>query len=97
MPLHIYIENNKSKLCVCVLEFDSLEMLAPVFDLFRQRTGIRISEYDDVNLFPNHAELLSKLIEDQFGRISPSKQVTSFLTELRSAKNSNYCLSLVGE
>ena len=96
MPLHIEIETEQGRDAACVLSFGALEQLQPVFNAFRRRTGVRMSEYDDTRLPPNHAVLLADAIEDVFKQAMPA-EIAAFQSLLRKAAASQRYLYCGGE
>jgi hypothetical protein len=71
MPLHFYQSVNQANtaLAIAVLTFDVLAQFEPGFVAFRQKTGIRISEYDDSKLSRSQLALLVVSIEERCHKI----------------------------
>lgn len=87
MTLDVYIEIYNEKILVSRLDFTSLEILHPVFEQFRLKTSVRLSEYDDAVFSPNHSFLLSQLIDIYFkNRVLPEK-IYEFYEGLKLANN----------
>lgn len=53
------------------LSFELLQAIQPALVLFREQTGMRISEYDDVKLEMQQVELLLKLISAHYPKPPP--------------------------
>ena len=96
MPLHIEIETEQGRDAACVLSFRALQQLQPVFDAFRRQTGVRMSEYDNTKLPPNHALLLADAIEGVFKAARPA-EIATFQALLRKAAASQRHLYCDGE
>ena len=97
MTLHIYVESNQSRVLISSLEFDVLNILSPIFDQFRQKTSVRLSEYDDAILESEHSALLAKLIRDYFGRVIRIKEILDLQEQLEKASVTNSCVYFSGE
>ena len=97
MPLHIYVENDQTRILVGSLAFDVLNILDPIFEQFRQKTSVRISEYDDARLHSGHLTLLAKLIKDYFGGVIRIKEILHLYDQLEKARVTNSCIYFEGE
>ncbi|KQV84920.1 hypothetical protein ASD15_07185 [Massilia sp. Root351] len=96
MPLHIQIETGQGRDPACVLPAQALQQLQPVFDAFRRQTGVRMSEYDNTKLPPNHAGLLADAIDALFKQAKPA-DIAAFQSLLRKAAASQLYLYCDGE
>ena len=68
------------------LTFELLQQIQPTLDLFRQKTGIRISEYDDIKLQTTQVDFLLKLISKNHRTLSANdvvkiSEITRLLAE----------------
>jgi hypothetical protein len=96
MTLHVYVERNGDRTLVDALEFQTLQALSPVFQAFRKKTGVLLSEYDDAELAPNHSALLTKQIDDHFAGKVP-KEIRRFHGELKAASGDGSYIYFLGE
>jgi len=97
MTLHIYADSAGASLLMG-LEPDLLEQLAPAFQKFRAATGVRLSEYDDASLGPNHLVLLQRLLRDVTVEPVSAQAAYSALTALiERAVSAGDTLRFLGE
>jgi hypothetical protein len=99
MTLHAYKESEAGEQRLLVgLELSSLELLQPAFDVFEKLTGVRISEYDDVRLPPQHAALLAAQINLHTQQaIRLDANIRKFHDALQGASRDGYSLFLEAE
>jgi hypothetical protein len=97
MTLHVYIDQNSTKKLLIGLEFDSLLALQPVFDAFKEKTGVKITEYDDATLGTDHVLLLTKLFHQHFKKVPANKQLMDFIFGIQDAASHNLLVHFVGE
>jgi hypothetical protein len=85
MPLHFYPSGSQANTssAIAVLTFEVLAQFESGFAAFRQKTGIRISEYDDSKLSHSQLALLVVLIEERCPNIDD--QGIRSLNDLRCA------------
>lgn len=96
MPLHIAMESQQGRAPACALSFDALQQLEPAFALLRQKTGVRLSEYDDTVLHPSHAQLLADAI-DRIAAAPMAAEAAAFHAVLKQAAASGRLLYCEGE
>ncbi len=82
MAIHIYKEKGRKGL-VFVMDFDLIEELNPVWLYLKTKTGVMVSEYDDVVIFSNHMSLMISFIVDNFFA-KKDKGVNEFLEMLKA-------------
>jgi len=98
MTLHVFSEENGKKRLLLGLEFDSLQQLEPVFRSFQSATGVRLSEYDDATLGPQHLTLLDQLLAKALsGGVKGDQAIFRFTVAVHHAASSDHCLIFVGE
>lgn len=97
MTLHIYLEQGNRTEFACALEFADIQTLEPTFSQFQRQTGVRLSEYDDAELPPNHADLLAKISAKALSTHRMSPNIAAFVALLNRASSENVFLKFVGE
>jgi len=88
MTLHLFRvdASSRSRTQPVELTFELLQRIQPTLDIFRQKTGIRISEYDDVKLQTTQLDFLLKLISENHRSLLPGEvlkisEITRLLVE----------------
>ena len=94
MAIHIYKEKGHKSL-VFVMDFELIEELNPVWLYLKKKTGVIVSEYDDVVIFSNHMSLMISFIVDNF-LVKRDKRVNEFL-EMLKANESMGAIYFAGE
>jgi len=98
MTLHIFSEESGKKRLLLGLEFDSLRYLDPVFRSFQSAMGVRLSEYDDATLDPQHLTLLDQLLAKALSAgVERDQAIYKFTVAVHHAASSDHCLIFVGE
>ena len=82
MAIHIYKEKAHKNL-IFVMDFDLIEELNPMWLYLKTKTGVRVSEYNDVIIFSNHMRLMILFIVDNF-LVKNNKGVNEFLEMLKA-------------
>lgn len=95
--LDLYVGNTKNPNYSDSFDFDDLVNLEPVFNDFRLKTGIWLSEYDDNLLSSDHLKLLCNLIMKHFPDKPSINAVLRFQNILNIALNTENNLYFVGE
>ncbi|MCV6636906.1 hypothetical protein [Candidatus Albibeggiatoa sp. nov. NOAA] len=91
--LHVYLDDHHQKLLVVELKFELLQRLEPVLDALQTKTGVQITEYDDVALSPEHSQLLIKLINEH----NLSQALKPLMMDLQKAVTHHSYIYFVGE
>ncbi|WP_394239317.1 hypothetical protein [Pseudomonas anguilliseptica] len=97
MTIHVYVQNGSKEDLIAALEFELIRLLEPVFDKFKSLTGVRITEYDDVRLYPDHVKLLLDLLRKSAGQLLEVGEHKKFVLGLQGALTMNSCVMFVGE
>lgn len=95
--LDLYVGNVKNPSYSDSLDFDDLVNLKPIFDEFRLKTGVWLSEYTDNTLSSDHLKLLCNLIKNHFPNNKSTDSVLRFQKILNIAINTENNLFFIGE
>lgn len=98
MTLHVYVSGSDGERIVAALDFELICFMAPAFEKFRSKTGVRISEYDDAVLHPDSVGLLLGYVREVKGVPDAYKSVLDCLVScLEGASLSGEYVKFIGE